>query len=66
MDIDTPISYETITEFQESWMVGLITLVISIPCVILFWRRYIPGSDWRAPYLTEPTGSENIANDEAE
>ena len=62
LDTDATISYETIAEFQESWMIGLITLVISIPCVILFWRRYIPGTDWRVPYLTEPSNSENNAN----
>ena len=59
MDVDSAISYETIVEFQESWMVGLITLVISVPCVILFWRRYISKTDWRVPYLTEPSNSEN-------
>ena len=59
MDIDTPASYGTIVEFQESWSVGLIALIISIPCVILFWRRYISNIDWRVPYLTEPTNSEN-------
>ena len=59
LDTDASISYETIAEFQESWMVGLITLVISIPCIILFWRRYIPKTDWRVPYLTEPPNSEN-------
>ena len=59
MDTDPSISYETLAEFQESWMIGLITLVISIPCVILFCRRYIPGTDWRVPYLIEPPNSEN-------
>ena len=59
MDLDAPISYETIAEFQESWQIGLIALVISIPCVILFWRRYIPKTDWRIPYLTEPPNSES-------
>ena len=66
MDLDTPASYATIVEFQESWMIGLIALVISVPCVILFWRRYISNIDWRVPYLTEPIGSENITNGEAE
>ena len=59
MDIDTPASYETLAEFQESWMIGLITLVISIPCVILFWRRYILKTDWRVPYLSESADCEN-------
>ena len=59
LDTDAPVSYETLAEFQETWMIGLITLVISIPCVILFWRRYISNIDWRIPYLTEPPNSEN-------
>ena len=66
MDLDTPASYETIAEFQESWQIGLITLVMSIPCVILFWRRYIPKTGWRVPYLTEPPNSENNTNNNAE
>ncbi len=52
-------SPKTITAFQESWWWGLLTLLISIPCVILFWKRYISNIDWRAPYLTEPSNSEN-------
>ena len=59
MGLDAPTSYETIAEFQESWWIGLITLVISIPCVILFWKRYIPKTDWRVPYLIESDGCEN-------
>lgn len=66
LDTDSTISYETIAEFQESWMVGLVTLVISIPCVILFWRRYIPGTDWRVPYLIEPTDSEDTTSDDVQ
>ena len=62
MDVDTPASYETIAEFQASWWIGLITLVISLPCVILFCRYYLPKTDWRVPYLTEPANSENNAN----
>ena len=62
MDIDTPASYETIAEFQESWQIGLLALVISIPCVILFCRYYFPKTDWRVPYLTEPANSENNVN----
>ena len=62
MDLDTSAAYETIAEFQESWQLGLITLIISIPCVILFWRRYISNTDWRVPYLTEVPNSENNAN----
>ena len=63
MDLDTSISYETIAEFQESWWVGLIALVLSVPCVILFWRRYISNIDWRVPYLTEVPNSENNLSD---
>lgn len=59
MDLDTSAAYETIAEFQESWQLGLITLIISIPCVILFWRRYISNTDWRVPYLTEFSNSKN-------
>ncbi len=59
MDLDTSVSYETIADFQESWWIGLIALVMSVPCVILFWRRYISNIDWRIPYLTEPPNSEN-------
>ena len=62
MDVDTPTSYQTITEFQESWWIGLIALVISIPCLILFCRYYLPMTDWRVPYLTEPSNGENDAN----
>ena len=57
IELDTPASYETILEFQESWWIGLIALAISIPCVILFCRYYIPNIDWRVPYLSEvPNG----------
>ena len=59
MDLDTSASYVTIAEFQESWWIGLIALVISIPCVILFCRYYLPKTDWRVPYLIEPDGCEN-------
>ena len=59
MDIDTPASYGTISEFQESWWIGLITLVISIPCVILFCRYYLPKTDWRVPYFSESISREN-------
>ena len=59
MDLDTSISYETIAEFQESWWVGLIALVLSVPCVILFWRRYILKTDWRVPYLSEFSNHES-------
>lgn len=55
-------SYGTVTEFQESWWMGLLALVISIPCVILFWRRYISNIDWQVPYLSESPNSEDNAN----
>ena len=60
--LDIPISYRTVTEFQESWWIGLLALIISVPCVFLFWRRYIRKTDWEVPYLTEPSNSENNAN----
>ena len=53
MDLDTPASYQTIAEFQESWWIGLIALVIGVPCVILFCRYYLPRRDWRVPYLSD-------------
>ena len=56
---DDPISHKTVAEFQESWWVGLVTLVISIPFVFLFWRRYISNMDWQVPYLSEPTDCKN-------
>ena len=59
MDPDTPASYVTIAEFQESWWIGLIAFVVSVPCIILFWRRYISKTDWRVPYLIESDGCEN-------
>ena len=52
----------TVTTFQESWWIGLLTLVISIPCVFKFWRSYISNIEWRIPYLTESPNSENNAN----
>ena len=62
MDLDAPASYQTIAEFQESWWIGLIALVISIPCVILFCRYYLPKTDWHVPYLTEPSNGQNNTN----
>ncbi|MCG9134411.1 CPBP family intramembrane metalloprotease [Candidatus Poribacteria bacterium] len=57
-----PTSPRTITEFQESWIIGLIALVISVPCVILFWRRYVSKTDWQVPYLSESPNSEDNTN----
>ena len=62
MDLDIPTSYETIAEFQESWSIGLIALVISIPFVFQFWRRYISNIDWQVPYLSESSNSESNGN----
>ncbi|MXZ01372.1 CPBP family intramembrane metalloprotease [Candidatus Poribacteria bacterium] len=59
MDLDTPALYQTIAEFQESWWIGLIALVISIPCVIWFCRYYLSEIDWYVPYLAEVHYSEN-------
>lgn len=58
MDLGDPTS-ETVPEFQESWWIGLVGLVISIPFVFQFWRRYISNIDWKIPYLSEPTNCEN-------
>lgn len=59
---DDPISHKTVTEFQESWWLGLVTLIISIPFVFLFWRRYISSLNWQIPYLSESPNSESNAN----
>lgn len=59
---DDPISHKSVTEFQESWWVGLVTLVISIPFLFLFWRRYISNIDWQMPYLTKSTHSDDTTN----
>ena len=56
-----PTSYRTITAFQESWWIGLLTLTISIPCVFQFWRRYISNINWQVPYLSEFPNSEGNA-----
>lgn len=53
---------QTIIEFQDSWWVGLIGLVVGIPFVIYFWKHYIRDTDWQVPYFTEPAGCENNAN----
>ena len=58
-----PTSYRTITTFQESWWIGLLTLVISIPCVFKFWRRYISTIEWQVPYFIEFPNSENTLYD---
>ena len=50
---------KTIEGFQESWWIGLLTLIISIPCVFQFWKRYMLKIDWRVPYLSESTDCES-------
>ena len=57
MDIDDPTS-ETVSEFQESWGIGLVGLVVSIPFVIYFWKHYVRDTDWQVPYFTEPDDCE--------
>ena len=59
---DDPTSHRTLTEFQESWWIGLLAIVISIPCIFQFWRCYISNIDWRIPYLSQPANSEGNAN----
>ncbi len=53
----------TVTTFQESWWIGLLTLVISIPCVFQFWRSYISNIKWQVPYFTESLSGENTLYD---
>ena len=55
---------QTITEFQESWWIGLVGLIVSIPFIIRFWRHYIWNTDWQVPYLIEPTDCENKTTEE--
>ena len=55
-DVPTP---WTVTTFQESWWIGLLTLVISIPCVFQFWRSYISSIKWQVPYFMESLNSVN-------
>ncbi|RKU21710.1 hypothetical protein C6500_06000 [Candidatus Poribacteria bacterium] len=55
-NLSTP---QTIAGFQESWWIGLVGLIVSIPCVIYFWKRYMLKIDWRVPYLSESTDCEN-------
>ena len=59
MQFDNFSTPQTITGFQESWWVGLVGLIVSIPYAIYFWKRYILKTDWQIPYLSEPTDCEN-------
>lgn len=61
MHFDSDSSPGTLAEFQESWWIGLVGLIVSIPFIIRFWRHYIRGTDWQVPYLIEPTDCENNA-----
>lgn len=57
-------SYATLAEFQASWWIGLVGLIVSIPFIIRFWRHYIRNTDWQVPYLIEPTDCENKTTEE--
>lgn len=61
MQFDNSFSGETLAEFQASWWIGLVGLIVSIPFIIRFWRHYIRNTDWQVPYLIEPTDCENNA-----
>lgn len=54
-NLSTP---QTIAGFQESWWVGLVGLIVSMPCVIYFWKCYMLKIDWCVPYLSESTECE--------
>ena len=51
-------SHTTDVALHELWQIGLIGVVITIPCAIYFWRRYILKTDWQVPYFTESSNSE--------
>ncbi len=51
-------SQTTGVEILELWQIGLIGVVITIPCWIYFWRRYILKTAWQMPYFAESTNSE--------
>ena len=55
-------SHTTDVEISELWQIGLIGVVITIPCWIYFWRRYILKINWQMPYFTELTNSEDPIN----
>ena len=62
MYFDDPTSYKTLAELQELWWIGPLALVISIPFVFQFWKRYISNINWQVPYLSESPNSEDNAN----
>ncbi len=60
MDLNDPAS-ETVTEFQESWLIGFVGLVVSIPFLIYFWKHYIPKINWQVPYFAKSlNGKHNL------
>ena len=64
MQFGNSVSYGTLAEFQASWWIGLVGLIVSIPFIIHFWRHYIRNTDWQVPYLVEPTDCENKTTEE--
>ncbi len=66
MQFGNSVSYGTLAEFQASWWIGLVGLIVSIPFIIHFWRHYIRNTDWQVPYLIEPTDCENKTTDESQ
>ena len=46
-------SPETLAEFQASWWLGLIAIVIITPWAIWFTKRYFPKATWQVPYFAE-------------
>lgn len=46
-------SPETLAEFQASWWLGLIAIVIITPWAIRFIKRHFPKATWQVPYFAE-------------
>ena len=46
-------SPETLAEFQASWWLGLLAIVMITPWAIRFIKRHFPKANWRAPYFAE-------------
>lgn len=46
-------SPETLAEFQASWWLGLIAIVIITPWAIRFTKRHFPKATWQVPYFAE-------------
>ena len=53
MHLNGDFSDGTLTEFQESWWIGVVGLIASIPFIIYFYKHYIRNTDWRVPYFRE-------------